>query len=242
MRRVGLPSIAALVVAKSRLSLTPMRTIYTTWGEIACEDWAKKEGWLKRLTSQSTYRSFEFWHVPEAETPPELKLSAVELYLLSCIEDDTARLLQVSWGYDFDPFWQDRVQSHESLFNALYNKEKSFFYKFIIGDHAHHKKGRFYIEKKLNYLKDVLHWASVTERHYTALAKVRFHIQRAVWNALERERYLCACVAAVESLQKQIPEEFREKAMSELKVTLVNVRHWVSDCPNSKRTFTRQVP
>ncbi|CCW68013.1 unnamed protein product [Phytomonas sp. Hart1] len=240
MRRVGWFSIAALTAIKGSPSRTPARTVYTTWGEIACENWAKKESWFKRITSQAAYRSFEFWHVPEVDAPSDLNLSPVELYLLSCLEDDTTRLLSVAWGNDFDPFWKDRVQSHESLFNTLYHS-KCAFYKFLYGDHTYHEKEKLYIERKLNYLKDVFYWASVTERHYTALAKVRFHIQREVWNALERERYLCACVEVVESLRKQIPEEFSEKAMSEMQLVLVNLRHWVCDCPNGKRTFTRQI-
>ena len=56
-------------------------------------------------------------------------------------------------------------------------------------------------------------------------------MQRCVWNALERERYLCACVEAVDSFGKKVPEELHEKAMGELQVALVNMRHWVWDCP-----------
>lgn len=42
----------------------PHRSIYTTWVDIPCEAQFKKESWLKRIFSQSKYRSFDFWHVP----------------------------------------------------------------------------------------------------------------------------------------------------------------------------------
>lgn len=93
--------------------------------------------------------------------PLNLDFNKVELYLLSCIEDDTNRLLNVSWGYDFDPFWHDRVNSHDLLFQSIY-ENKYPVYQFIFGNCSHKVAERAYIEKKLNYLKNVLYWAART--------------------------------------------------------------------------------
>ncbi|KAH9579782.1 hypothetical protein LSM04_001401 [Trypanosoma melophagium] len=235
MRRHVLRNIALATSAASAITASS-RGIYTIWGSIPLEKWASKESWLNRLTNQSQYRSFEFWHVPEVETPEGVELSRVEKYLLSCIEDDTNRLLNVSWTYDFDPFWRDRVNSHRILFSILYRRQYPV-YKFFFGDYSSNEEGMKYIEKKLNYLLSVLHWATRTERRYTAIAKARYTVQRDVWNALERERYLEGCVEVVESFKRKVPAEFANKAIGELQNDLTNMRHWIWDCPNSKRTF-----
>lgn len=222
-------------------TITAVRPIYTTWGSVPNEGWATKENWLHRITSPSEYRSFDFWHVPEvSKYPVELDFGHVEKYLLSCILDDTTRLLHLNWGYDFDPFWHDRINSHSTLFKIIYSDEFPI-YRYIFGNCGHKTAEKLYIEEKLNYLQSVLYWAARTERRFTAITKARYHVQREVWNALERERYLCACVDAVESYKTKIPEEFRQKAIGELEVSLVNMRHWCYDCPNAKRTFTRQL-
>ncbi|RNF15729.1 succinate dehydrogenase subunit [Trypanosoma conorhini] len=235
MRRQFLKGLMMAAPAASVLA-APTRGIFTVWGSIPLEDWATKESWLKRITNLSKYRSFEFSHVPEVEAPPGLKLSAVELYLLSCVEDDTKRLLNISWTYDFDSFWTDRVNSHDLLYKALYQRQFPI-YRFFLGDCSSNEAGRKYIEKKLNYLKAVLHWAAMTERRYTAIMKARFVVQREVWNALERERYLMGCVEIVESFKTKVPAEFAAKAIGELETELGTVRHWVWDCPNAKRTY-----
>lgn len=245
MRRVHLGArsvcaVSGVLTCARSAELSSLRNIYTTWVDIPQEPQFKKESWLRRITSQYRYRSFDFWHVPVVDTPDGVTLNNVERYLLSCIEDDTRRLINIEWGYDFDPFWRDRVQSHEKLFDIIYG-EQFHLSKFIFGNCAHKTAEKEYMSKKLNYLKSVLHWAEQTERRYSALTKIRYHVQRCVWNALERERYLCACVEAVDSFGKIVPEEFRAKAMSELELKLTNMRHWINDCPNGKRTFTRSL-
>ncbi|EPY25945.1 hypothetical protein STCU_01147 [Strigomonas culicis] len=241
MRRIPVCAGAAVAsLAAASTHVTPARPIYTTWGSTAQEAWTKTEGWLQRITSQDKFRSFDFWHVPEADMPEGLYLNSVETYLLSAIENDTERLLNVSWGYDFDPFWHDRVESHNMLFKTIYENQYPI-YRFIFGNCSDKEAEMLYIQKKLNYLKSVLFWAARTERRYTSIAKARYEVQRNIFNALERERYLCACVEAVDSFREKVPEEFREKAMGELEVHLVNMRHWVFDCPNGKRTFTRRL-
>lgn len=246
MRRLACLSAAAAAASVSRVAggsaatAVPARTIYTTWGSVPCEGWACQESWLKRITSQSDYRSFEFWHVPEAEIPAGLNLNAVERYLLSSLENDADRLLHVSWCQDFDSYWHDRVGSLEMLYKTIYTDEYPL-YRYIFGNCTHKTAEKEHMLRKLNYLKSILFWAGRTERCYTSIVKARFYVQRCVWNALERERYLCACVEAVDSFGKKVPEELRQKAMSELEVALVSMRHWVWDCPNGKRTFTRRL-
>nr|CCC90964.1 unnamed protein product [Trypanosoma congolense IL3000] len=212
------------------------RSIYTTWVSIPLEPWATKQPWFERLTNQSQYRSFEFWHVPEVTAPAGIELSPVELYLLSHIEDDTKRLLNLSWTYDFDSFWEDRVDSLEKLNDSIYKKSRSISC-FVFGNHSKNVAGQKYIERKLNYLKSVLHWALATERCYTTIVKARFTMQRDVWNAFERERYLAGCLEVVEEFKKEVPEEFASKAVEELQNHLTSMRHWVWDCPNVKRAF-----
>ncbi|KPA83114.1 putative mitochondrial hypothetical protein [Leptomonas pyrrhocoris] len=241
MRRVACLTSAAAVSALSLAGTNvPTRSIYTTWVSVPCEEWACKESWLKRITSQSEYRSFEFWHVPEVEVPEGLKLNAVERYLLSSLENDTDRLLHVSWCGDFDSYWHDRVSSLEMLYKTIYTDDYPL-YRYVFGNCTHKTAEKEYMLRKVNYLRSILFWAGRTERCYTSIVKARYYVQRCVWNALERERYLCACVEAVDSFAKKVPEELREKAMGELEVALVNMRHWVWDCPNGKRTFTRRL-
>ncbi|AAZ11811.1 hypothetical protein, conserved [Trypanosoma brucei brucei TREU927] len=236
MRRQILGAACLVKAAAAPVLTESARGIYTTWASIPLEPWATKEPWLKRLTNQSRYRSFEFWHVPEAKAPTGIKFSSVELYLLSGIEDDTNRLLNLSWTYDFDSFWRDRVDAHEMLYNSIY-KKPSFISGFLFGNYSDNEAGRKHIEKKLNYLKSVLLWAFATEHCHSAIVKARFVMQRDVWNALERERYLAGCLEVVETFKKEIPQEFAKKAIEELQNDLTAMRHWVWDCPNVKRAF-----
>lgn len=220
------------------------RQIYTNFASIACEPWAKKESWIKRLFSQSTYRSFEFHHTPlhtavPAEAGP-LSFSKVEAYLLSSIEDDTNRLLNLSWAYDFDPYWEDVVYSHTEMFKTLY-KGAHPFRRIFLGNHSNKMKEMEYIEKKLNRLRDLYEWARVTERIYTSIYKTRYMMQRTIFNQLERERYLAGCVDLVEEVRKHVPAELEDKIMSELDVHLTNLRHWTNGCPVAKTTFTRRL-
>lgn len=240
MRRNPMMIHAGMATTAAATALaSPCRQIYTTWGSVPCEEWAGKESWLRRITNKSAYKSFEFFHVPVVEKP-QFEMNAVETYLLSCIEDDIQRLTHIAWGYDFDPYWHDRVNSHSMLYSIIY-EDKFPVYKFIFGDCSHKEAERKCIEQRLNYLKSVLHWAAMTERRFTAITKVRYHMQREVWNALERERALASCTEIVEAFERRVPEEFKAKAMSELNVHLTNMRHWVCDLPNVKSTFTRRM-
>lgn len=220
---------------------TPCRTIYPSFSAIACEPWATKESWLTRLLSRHSYRSFDVLHSPQATTPAGLQLSSVETYLLSRILDDTERLRNLSWTYDLDPYWVDALYSHEELFKTLYVKGQHSFRALFLGDCSSKTKEKQYIESKLNTFASLVHWAQITEETYTSIYKVRFMMQRTVYNQLERERYLCGCVEAVEAVRAKVPEELYEKVMGELDLYLTNLRHWVNGCPVGKATFTRQL-
>lgn len=244
MRRVAFSSMTRAVAAATALSAveTPARGIYTNFASIATEPWAMKEGWVKRLTSQSSYRSFDFHHIPVATPPADLglSLSGPEQFLLSSIEDDTARLLSLSWAYDFDPYWKDAVYSHEELFKTLY-KGKNPFRRIFLGNCSAKVKEMQYVEAKLNRLLAVYEWARITEEAYTSIYKTRYMMQRTIFNQVERERYLCGCVEMVEELRKKVPAELEQKIMGEIDLHLTNLRHWVNGCPIGKTTFTRKL-
>lgn len=225
--------------APSAISTTS-RSIYPSFSAIACEPWAKEESWLKRLMSRSTYRSHDVLHTPEVSPPKHLSFSAVEIFLLSRIEDDTKRLLSVSWAYDFDSYWGDAVHSHEALMKTIYKGERPFR-QWLLGDCSAKKKEMLYIESKLNYLLSLYEWACITEETYSKIYRVRYMMQRTIFNQLERERYLCGCVEAVERVRNTVPQELEEKVMRELDLHLVNLRHWVNGCPVGKTTFTRRL-
>eukprot|EP00796_Vickermania_ingenoplastis_P005853 gene5853-4176_t len=252
MRRIGVPqavvAAATTAVASGRAAptsttaavSTPARGIYTNFASIACEPWAKKESWLTRLMNQSSYRSFDFHHIPVATPPANLKFSSSEMFLLSAIENDTERLLNLSWAYDFDPYWKDAMYSHQELFNILY-KGSGGFRRIFLGNYTHKTAEKTYVESKLNRLLAIYDWARITEEAYTTIYKTRFMMQRTIFNQLERERYLCGCVEMVEELRKTVPEELSEKVMGEIDLHLTNLRHWVNGCPVGKATFTRKL-
>jgi hypothetical protein len=199
------------------------------------------KSWWERITAQSPFRSFVFWHVPEAEVPAGVTMSASEQYLLSVLDDDIKRLLAVEWCFDFDAFWKDRVASHTRLFNILYTSNTGGFMKFVVGNASANAAGRVENARRLNKLQAALKWAVETEKVYSMISLERFHMQRHVFDALEREKILAACVAAVDDFKARVPAEFSRKATAELDTYLANMRHWIWDCPNAKREFPRQL-
>ena len=220
------------------------RSIYTQWGSIVHEDGineAAKMTWLQRISSQTSFRSFYFWHVPEVPVPQGVTMSPSEVYLMSVLEDDLKRLLAIEWCFDFDSFWEDRVKSHTRVFRALYEPSTGGFLKFLVGNAATNAAGKFENEKRLNKIVSALKWAKQTERIYSGINHARFHMQRHVFDAFEREKILAGCVEAVETFKNDVPAEFRRKATAELDTYLANMRHWVWDCPNAKREFPRQL-
>jgi hypothetical protein len=238
MRRLSQQASVRLV------SATAARSIYTQWGSVVHEDGvneASKMTWLQRITSQSSFRSFYFWHVPQVAVPAGVTMSSSEQYLLSVLEDDLKRLLAVEWCFDFDSFWKDRVASHSRLFTALYVPNSAGMLKFLVGNASANAAGRCENEKRLNKLQSALKWALETERVYSMISLERFHMQRHVFDAFEREKILGATVAAIEEFKSKVPAEFRRKATAELDTYLANMRHWIWDCPNAKREFPRQL-
>lgn len=238
--RAALAAAGATSVVAAAATTTPCRTIYPSFSAIACEPWAKKESWLKRVLFRSQYRSHDVLHTPRVEVPARLQLNSTELFLLSSIEDDTQRLLNISWAYDFDAYWADVVYSHTELFNTLYNGAHPIR-RLFLGNCSKKTAEKTYIEAKLNRLTAIHEWAVKTEEVYSSIYNVRYMMQRTVYNQLERERYLCGCVEAVEAIRAKVPEELEQKVMGELDVHLTNLRHWVNGCPVGKTTFTRRL-
>lgn len=225
-------------------SCAAARGVYSIWGSVVLETpIAQNKTWLERITSQSAYRSFSMGHIPESSTPSEearAALSNTETYLLSAIEDDITRMMAVDWTFDFDPFWRDRVQQHVDTFSILYQPGKGIA-KMMFGNQQHNAVGRNLIEPKLNRLKAILSCAEETERRFSAIANARFHMQREVFDGLEREKILAGCVDIVEEFKQIVPEDFKRKAVGELDNHLMNMRHWIWDCPNAKRTYPRRL-
>lgn len=155
--------------------------------------------------------------------------------------DDTERLQNLSWTYDLDPYWEDVLYSHEELFKTIYVKGQHPIRAMFLGDCSRKKKEKQFLESKLNTFTSLVQWAFITEETYTSIYKIRFLMHRTVFNQLERERYLCGCVEAVEAVRAKVPDALKEKVMGELDLHLTNLRHWVNGCPVGKATFTRQL-
>lgn len=239
MRRVcsrGSASVAAAVMVGQS------RSVYSIWGSVVLEEpMSQNKTWAERLTSQHEYRSFANQTIAEVPAPAGVCLSATEQYLLSAIEDDTKRLMGVDWTFDFDPFWRDRVQQHVDTFAIIYTEGRNGIAKMIFGNGSSNKDAKLVIERKLNVLKATIQWAEDTERVYSAIANARFHMQREVFDAFEREKILAGCVEIVEDFKKRVPVDFNRKAVGELDNHLMNMRHWIWDCPNAKRTYSRRL-
>jgi hypothetical protein len=214
---------------------TGARSVQSIWGSFTLHS---SEPHLTRVFTQSKFRSFDTSHVPELDT---LGCTTEEQYLLSAIKDDTQRLLKVDWTYDFDPFWADRVDSHARLFEVLYFPDRNRIRRMFVGSASPNSTARKEIEASLNYLKEALRWAMETEKNYTAIVNERYAMQRAVFDALEREKILAGCADLCERFKLQVPNEFRRKATTDLEAHLGNMRHWVWDCPNAKMHFPRKL-
>lgn len=237
MRRLVTRSLTSAACAA-----TATRGVYSIWGSVVLEEpIAQNKTWLERITSQSAYRSFSFLHFVEQKAPEGVKLTAAELYLYSAVVDDINRLNAIDWTFDFDPFWRDRVQSHVDLFEILYVPGRRGLMKMIFGNASDNRDGRVLLERKINKLKATLQWAEETERRFSAIANARFTMQREVFEAIEREKILAQCVELVEEFKQKVPAEFSRKAVGELDNHLMNMRHWIWDCPNAKRTYPRRL-
>lgn len=240
MRRLACsPRAATAIAATTTTALTAAtRDIYSIWTSVPQEKPLLKTPWKDRITAFRSTRSFNFWHSP-VKTIDGTKLNAVETYLNSAIEDDLKRLMAVDWTYEFDSFWRDRVNSHAALYKIVYTPGFSFF-KHIFGN-SNNEAARLEIGRKLNQLQATLKWAEETERRYTSIANARFHMQREVFDAFEREKILAGCVELCEEFKNEVPSDFKRKAVGELENHLMNMRHWIWDCPNAKQTFARRL-
>ena len=221
------------------MTRTSSRGIYSIWGTTCQETGVLKgKGLFERILSNENQRSFALNTVPV--TAKNSRLSEPEQYLMNAIEDDTKRILGVDWTVEFDPFWRDRVQSHEKMFNTLYQPGGSFR-KMLIGKAKGDAESKLKCEAALNRLRSVLKWAEECERRYSLIVQARFKMQREVFDAFEREKILAACVEVCDEYKKKVPSEFRRKAVADLECHLGNMRHWIWDCPNAKQQFPRQL-
>jgi len=187
---------------------------------------------------QGTLRSFKNTYFPDVGTAD---MSAQGSYLLSGIQYDLQKLSEVDWTAEFDSFWADQVKGHEKMYDILYTDQGGRLYKFLVGDRrgAQFEAERKTILRDLNILRATLKWAQRTERCFTAIAQTRFTMQREVWCPIERERLLLGCAEAYVAFTQEVPAQFEKKATKELQWHLTTMRHWVWDCPNAKRVYSR---
>lgn len=239
MLRFGRRVVGSLVAA----SVAPStRSIYTMWGSTPQEPQVfQNKTHLYRLSDKENLHCFDFLNFPAVEDPALGPMKKSERYLLSAIDEDTKRILSVDWTYEFCPFWRDRVESHEELFDVLYNPGR-LLRKFLIGSCVNDASShRPLVETRLNYLRSALHWAEETEKRYTAIWEVRFKMQREVFEPFEREKILAGCVEIYEDFGKQVPHEFKRKAMQDLGYHVGNMRHWIWSTPNIKHTTYKRL-
>lgn len=242
-------SAASSPTAAASVSVAATRGVYSIWGSVPHEG---NNGVEKANDQTPTIQKVfspvgtRFWRlttvpaVDKASLPANVQLSAPEEYLLSGIEDDIKRIQSVDWTVDFDSFWADRVYSHQSLYNSLYTTcSGSAWSKLIFSDCSANAAAIEYIGARLAYLNSTLKWAQETERCYSAIVNARFHMQRHVFDALEREKILAGCVVVCEDYKERVPAEFAKKGTSDLEFHLNNMRHWVWDAPNAKMEFPR---
>ena len=232
-------SVAAFPAVASTV-LAPRREIYSIWGTV-CNDEKVVGGtsFWDRVMANSGQRSFALNTVP-VNTKKVGRFSEPEQYLISAVEDDAKRIMSVDWTVEFDPFWRDRLRSHEQLFNTLY-KPGSGVRKMLIGSATGGEESKNQAEAALNRLRSILKWAEECERRYSLIAQARFKMQREVFDPFEREKILASCVEVCDEYKAKVPAEFRRKACSDLEWHLGNMRHWIWDCPNAKQHFPRQL-
>jgi hypothetical protein len=216
------------------------REIYSIWGTTS-QDSAVigNKPLASRLFADQGLRSFAFNNTPSVAKPGS-GLSEPEEYLISALQDDYQRVLGVDWTVEFDPFWKDRLVSHERMFDTLYGHGQGLR-RMLLGNYSHNTEAKQKAEATLNRLRSAIKWAEECERAYSQIFQARFIMQREVFDAFQREKILAGCVEVVENFKAAVPEEFKRKATSDLGCHLGNMRHWVWDCPNAKQEFPRQL-
>ena len=163
-------------------------------------------------------------------------------YLLSALLHDIVLLRKVDWTTDFDAFWDDQVYTHRTTYEEAYLGKHFSWYQRWIGTRkttdASQEEKRI-LQTYLCQFEDLVKWAFRTEKVYSSLFRAKFKMQREVWDAEEREKILLGCAKAYTDFCEQVPAAYRTKAVKELHWHLTAMRHWVWDCPNAKRIYTR---
>ncbi|KNH08026.1 succinate dehydrogenase subunit [Perkinsela sp. CCAP 1560/4] len=152
------------------------------------------------------------------------KLSQNGSYFLSQIVHDIDKLRKVDWTVELDPFWRDQAANHRSLYSFLYDAKS---------------REAEVLNFALNYFENMVQCAFQTEAAYSRIFYAKFHMQRGVRDPIEREKILLGCAESFEKFKKTIAKEHATKAVKELHWQLMGIRHWVWDCPNAKRIYSR---
>ena len=237
-RRVSAVSTSRAVAIQA----TGARSIYSIWGTV-CHDPKATGGksFIQQWQNESGTRAFALNNTPVTTTTAANgnPLAPQEVYLLNAIEDDYKRIMSVDWTVEFDPFWADRVESHQKLFNTLYTRG-SGLRRMMIGSYPD-SEGKLQAAIALNKLQACLKWATACETSYSKIIEERYVMQRQVYDPVQREKILAGCVEVCEEFKKDVPVEFKRKAVADLEWHLGNMRHWIWDCPNAKQTYPRQL-
>jgi hypothetical protein len=224
--------------------VTGVRTVYSIFGSTIREPNTAKNSHDHIFTSLPTARCHAVHYSPAVDTigtNSGVSLSGPEQYLLSAIEDDIVRLTALDWTVEFDSFWKDRIRSHEMTFETLYIQGRRPLRKYLLGNFSDNVAARDAVQARLTYLQSILQIAEGTERRFSTVAKTRFRMQREVFDPLEREKLLAACVEAVDAWTAEVPSVFQRKVKMELELHVSNLRHWVNDSPNAKMWFSRRL-
>lgn len=244
-RRVASKAVAGSALAASASAAIARRSIYTQY-HATIHDFSKGKSPAEVLNGEENYYHMNFMNVPIIEATDVKyggdfikKMSEPELFLYSAIINDTNRLGTVDWTYGFDGFWADRLASHEKTFETLYSSNPSGFFKFFLGNYSTNTEGKREVEKVLNSLRDMYKWAAETERCFTAIFNARFIMQREIYDALERERYMGGVLELCEDFHSRVPSEYKRKASLDLDWHMHNMKMWTADMPNLKRSFPR---
>eukprot|EP01059_Diplonema_ambulator_P025767 TRINITY_DN42868_c0_g1_i1.p1 TRINITY_DN42868_c0_g1~~TRINITY_DN42868_c0_g1_i1.p1 ORF type:complete len:221 (+),score=57.24 TRINITY_DN42868_c0_g1_i1:68-730(+) len=159
--------------------------------------------------------------------------------LASSLQHDTERLLASDWTTDYSSFWVDQLEAHKLAYTNLYEGGVNPIAGFFTALSSFKPEEAAAIQRQINYFSSVVKWAEEAQDIYSEIFDQRFHMQRGVWDAIEREKILAGCTEMVVDYGNRVPAEFKRKATKDIEWHLWNLRHWVWDAPNTKAAFPR---
>ena len=196
----------------------------------------------------SVLQKISFDKISKTRNAPEMGIDAKFIdeistegsYLLSQVIHDIDKLRKVDWTVELDPYWKDQVVNHRMMHNILYKGEGTAIMRMITTKpQPTNPNEAKIIGVALTYLENMVQCAFKTEAVYSQIFYAKFHMQRGVRDPIEREKILLGCAEAFDNFQKEVMAEHSKKALKELHWHVMGIRHWVWDCPNAKRIYSR---